>query len=181
MNVVSKLPSIIGICGPARAGKDTIASVLVDKFGYQKDSFAAPLRTFVANILGITLEQLEVVKDFPSDALGGHTPRFAMQTLGTEWGRKMLAEDLWINFLIRRSTGLRMVVPDIRFQNEAEAIVKAGGAIIKVIRPGVEIVESTHVSERGIPDKFVDHFVLNDKAEQDLKNQVVDLMYCFYE
>lgn len=169
------LPPIIGICGPARAGKDTIAKVL-KSMGYVKDSFAAPIRNYVAAICGLTLDQLELVKDFPSDALAGKTPRYAMQTLGTEWGRKLIARDLWINYLMRRSAGQRLVVPDIRFENEAQAILKQGGLILKVVRPGVEIVESTHSSEAGIPDSLVDHTFVNDKGVDELGFAVVDLM-----
>lgn len=179
MTPLPQLPAIIGICGPARAGKDTIARTLMS-MGYVKDSFAAPIRQFVASICGLTLEQLELVKDFPSDALNGKTPRYAMQTLGTEWGRKMLAQDLWINYLMRRSTGQRLVVPDIRFENEAQAILNNGGLILKVVRPGVEIVESTHSSEAGIPDNLVGHTFVNDKGIEELGYAVTDLMYCHF-
>lgn len=173
------LPPIVGICGPARAGKDTLARVLIG-MGYVKDSFAAPIRNYVAQLCGLTLDQLELVKDFPSDALAGKTPRYAMQTLGTEWGRKLIAQDLWINYLMRRATGQRLVVPDIRFENEAQAIIKQGGIILKVVRPGVEIVESTHASEAGIPDSLVDHTFVNDKGVKELGHAVVDLLYCHF-
>lgn len=179
MTPLPPLPPIIGICGPARAGKDTVARVLTH-MGYVKDSFAAPIRSFVASICGLTLDQLEQVKDFPSDALDGKTPRYAMQTLGTEWGRTLLAQDIWINFLLRRSTGQRLVVPDIRFENEAAAIVAHGGIIFKVERPGVEIPESTHSSEQGIPDKYIAHTFVNDKTVEELGYAVMDKMYCHF-
>jgi len=172
-------PPIVGICGPARAGKDTIAKVL-KSMGYVKDSFAGPIRCYVAEICGLTLDQLEEVKDFPSDALAGKTPRYAMQTLGTEWGRNLIDQDIWINYLMRRSMGMRLVVPDIRFENEARAIIKQGGIILRVVRPGTEIVESGHVSEGGIPSELVDYTFINDGSVYQLGHRVTDLMYCRY-
>lgn len=173
------MPPIIGVCGPARAGKDTIAKVLMS-MGYVKDSFAAPIRNYVAQICGLTLAELEEVKDFPSDALAGKTPRYAMQTLGTEWGRELIDKDIWINYLMRRSMGQRLVVPDIRFENEAQAIVDHGGIVLKVVRPGVEIVESGHVSEAGLPDSLVAHTFINNKSVEELGYAVTDLMYCHF-
>ena len=119
------------------------------------------------------------------------TTRFACQTLGTEWGRTCY-NNTWVDLLIRtynrlqtkscyydQRSGLRpwsstgmanaktnVVVPDVRFKNEIEAIQKAGGKVIRVIRPGDYPVHvDMHPSEQealSIPDSAFDTIILND-------------------
>ena len=87
----------------------------------------------------------------PCELLGGATPRHAMQTLGTEWGRQLLHPDLWI-ILWRsraRSTPL-VVVDDVRFPNEVAAVRAEGGTIWRINRPGC--VGDGHVSESYISE-----------------------------
>ena len=87
------------------------------------------------------------------------TPRFAMQTLGTEWGRMVSGGRVWIDWLIRRanvalSSGAPcVIVDDVRFLNEAVAIRNAGGSILRIRRSSVERAAETwrtHSSERDI-------------------------------
>jgi hypothetical protein len=74
---------LIGIAGPKRSGKDTLARGLCAALGLSQDSFAGPLRAFVANTLGMTLAELEDAKEAPIAWLDGITPRHLMQTVGT--------------------------------------------------------------------------------------------------
>jgi hypothetical protein len=64
------------------------------------------------------------------------TPRLALQTLGTEWGRR-LNDDLWakstIN-LIMGSSHERWCISDLRFRNELDAVLAAGGKVIRLTR-----------------------------------------------
>ena len=145
---------LLGITGPARSGKDTFAEVLVQDFGWHRDSFAEPLRDFVAGLLGMSRAQLELVKDRPLEKLDGVTPRRMMQTLGTEWGRELVHRELWIRALLWRAggyleAGRSVVVPDVRFENEADAIRAAGGLVVHIARPGSPVVEA-HASEAGV-------------------------------
>ena len=70
------------------------------------------------------------IKELPHKDLCNQTIRRAMQTLGTEWGRNLIGQDIWVNALERRikSTGASVIlIPDVRFDSEAEMIFKNGG------------------------------------------------------
>lgn len=148
---------IVGIAGPKRSGKDTLASAL----NVEVHSFAAPIRQFVAGLLGWTLDELEDRKETPVQWLDGVTPRQMMQSLGTEWGRQMVHPELWLRSLAARLPEDGAVVCDVRFDNEAEAIRKLGGKVIRLSRPGAGQGDD-HASERPISDHLVDFEIAND-------------------
>lgn len=159
-------PLLIGIAGPKRAGKDTLARALCRTLALPQDSFAAPLRRFVADLLGWSLEELEARKEDPIPWLDGITPRHMMQTVGTEWGRDMVHGDLWVRALLQRLSG-GGIISDVRFANEARAIRERGGIVIQVNRPGAGQGDE-HVSEKPLPFDLVDVFITNDSTREDL-------------
>lgn len=153
---------IIGITGRKRAGKDSVALVL-KTMGFAVDSFAAPIRHMVCEMLGWGPLDLEQRKEEPLDFLGGVTAREIMQKIGTECGRRMIHPDLWLILLQRRLSKRQhenVVVPDVRFDNEANAIIAAGGFVIEVKRPSTETADA-HVSEAGISPSLV-HAVIHN-------------------
>ncbi|MDA3306243.1 MULTISPECIES: hypothetical protein [Stenotrophomonas] len=160
------LPLYIGIAGSNRAGKDTLANGLASALGLPCDSFAAPLRQFVAAILGLTVRELDSHKEVAIDWLAELTPRHLMQTAGTEWGRDRVHPELWVRSLFARlpEGGL---VTDVRFANEARAIRRRGGVVIHVNRPG-HGSSDPHASEQPLPRELVDIEVDNDGTPADL-------------
>lgn len=58
---------IIGVSGRARSGKDTIAKIMIDKFGFKKASFADPLKEFCSNAFEIPINYFydDNLKDSP--------------------------------------------------------------------------------------------------------------------
>lgn len=168
-------PLLVGITGPARAGKDTLGSGLALIAGFTPLSFAEPIRTFVASLIGLSVAEMGPVKEIPHPALGGKTPRFAMQTLGTEWGRDMIDPDLWIKATMAQVDCLRksynpVVITDVRFDSEARAIVDAGGRNIRLSRPkaGLSRQAAAHASEAGVTDALVSAQLCNDATPADL-------------
>lgn len=140
---------IIGIAGKKRAGKDTVAREFI-KRGFQHDSFAGPIRRFVEDLIGYEINDEN--KESPIQWAPHLTPRKLMQTVGTEWGRAM-DPDLWVlSFLNRPNVGSNVVVPDVRFENEAAAVRAAGGRMIHIERPGTST--DNHASEAGIAIRF---------------------------
>lgn len=143
--------TIIAFTGLAGSGKSTAAAHLVSQRGFTRIRFAGPLKAMMA-ALGLTHEQIEgSEKEQPCELLGGKTPRWAMQSLGTEWGRDMIAPDLWIRAfnvaLANTRPDMPVVVDDCRFPNEAAAIHKAGGVLIRIERPGAGAGAAGHSSE----------------------------------
>jgi hypothetical protein len=93
------------------------------------------------------------LKEKPCDLLAGQTPRHAMQTLGTEWGRQCIAPDLWVALCRREialclAQGESVVVDDVRFENEAAVIRALGGCVLSIDR--AENADKSHVSEAGV-------------------------------
>jgi len=137
---------IIGLAGRAGSGKSTVAAHLAAR-GYRRIRFADPLKDMM-RALGLTERHIEGdLKEQPCPLLAGKTPRYAMQTIGTEWGRGIIHPDLWVGAWEARAANDNLVVAeDVRFPNEEAAIRRLGGWVIGVERPGRE-VGSGHPSE----------------------------------
>lgn len=158
---------LIGIAGPKRSGKDTLAHGLSKALGLPVDSFAAPLRQFVANLLNCSLATLEECKEHPVKWLDGKTPRQLMQTVGTEWGRDMVHPELWLRSLLHRVQYKGAIISDVRFPNEAKAILERGGIVIRLHRDGTGSGD-VHVSEKPLPVELVSIELDNDDTAEQL-------------
>lgn len=169
-------PSLIGVTGPARSGKDTVTHFLIAAYGGYRYGFADPIRAMLLGI-GINMNDpyWESRKEDVIPALGV-SPRYMMQTLGTEWGRRLVNQDIWLilgyNKLLKDGPG--MVVSDVRFENEAKWIRERGGTIIHVFRPGIEPV-AAHSSENGVDFKEGDIRIVNDGTLEELQNSIREL------
>ena len=156
---------IIGFSGPAGAGKSTAAKVLVEQRGFRLVKFAGPLKAMM-RAMGLGDDHIEgALKEVIHPVLGC-TPRHAMQTLGTEWGRNCIDPDLWVN-LAREdvcSGHGKVVLDDVRFENEAEMVRSCGGVIVEV-RPKFITHHMTHASEAGVR---ADRWVYNDGSVSQL-------------
>ena len=139
---------IIGICGLIGAGKDTIADYLVNIHEFRRDSFAATLKDAVSAIFGWDRDLLEgrtkssrewreQRDEWWSERLGREiTPRWILQYWGTEVCRKGFHDDIWIASLEHKLLNTKddVVISDCRFPNEIQAIKRAGGKVIRVVR-----------------------------------------------
>lgn len=148
------MTQLIGITGRAGSGKSTAADYLVSK-GWTRVKMAGPLKAML-RAMGLTDRHIEGdLKNKPCHMLCGQTPRHAMITLGTEWGRDMIGQSLWtdlahLNIANAMARG-PVVVDDIRFENEADVIRKLGGKVLKIERASADMID--HKSEAGvIPD-----------------------------
>lgn len=145
---------LIAFAGKAGAGKSYAAHHLVDKHGFIRLRFADPLKSML-HALGLGPDHTDGDgKEKPCELLGGQTPRWAMQALGTEWGRTLIDPDLWVRSWCLRADkllvkGVSVVVDDCRFLNEAAAIWQRGGKVIEIVNPHSELSNnSDHASER---------------------------------
>lgn len=168
---------IVGFCGPIGAGKSAAAERLVEQHGFVRLRFAQPLKEALAGLLasaGACPDEIARMidgdlKEHPAPFLAGRTPRHAMQTLGTEWGRNCIGGDYWVSLWKARArasldAGLNVVADDVRFPNEAEAIRALGGPVVRIERAGP--VASDHASEKQCV--AFDRSIRNDEGLDDL-------------
>ena len=136
---------IIGLVGFIGSGKGTVGDILETQ-GFFKDSFAKPLKDACSIMFGWPREMLEGDTEvsrkwreepdsFWSEKFGyTFTPRLALQLMGTEAGRNVFHQDVWVISLLNRAKGKDVVVTDVRFKNEINYIQQNGGVIVRVRR-----------------------------------------------
>lgn len=190
---------IIGICGQINTGKDTVADILCGEYGFLRISFADPIKIFCLQMFPDILSQ-EILWG-SSDK---RTPKIRqlLQYLGTEVARKF-DSDVWVKHTLRRikqiqETGIDplsrladsihtrpIVVPDVRFKNEAKALRKINARLIKITRPGnydlvnTEKSARNHISETGIDTIPLDLFftqINNHGTTEDLRTKVHEIL-----
>jgi len=166
---------IIGVTGRKYNGKDTIANYLNNKYDYDQNAFAQPLKEICKTLFNFNQEQLYgTLKETPDPNWFNLTPRQVFQFVGTDLFRnKMnnLSSEFENNFWIKcmenkiKNSNNYIVISDVRFPNEVEMIKKLGGIIIRVNRPNLENNElSNHPSETMIDTLKVDFDVTNDST-----------------
>lgn len=174
-----------------RSGKGVIASYLQERHGFRVVKFAAALKDMIRLFLarsGYDADTIERMiegdlKEQPIPLFGfsgGVSPRTLMQTLGTEWGRHYVDPQVWIKVamaetaqLLRR--GHSVVIDDMRFPNEFQAVQMAGGLTVKVYRPGVEVTHQ-HASEGGLEGVAFDRVIVNDGTIEDLHKKTEEII-----
>lgn len=180
------VPNLIGFTGKAGAGKD-LAAIYLSAFRLSThqdaflDSFAAPIYGAVSAILGLPVSELQnrdrkEAIQHPTT----RTRRYLLQTLGTEWGRDIIHQDLWLRlaqdrYQKRLENGAGTIITDVRFKNEADWVQESGGVLVHVYRPGVPELAMIHRSETSLDYERADYFVCNDGTKTDLKNTIKTL------
>lgn len=103
------------------------------------------------------------------------------QLTGTDWGRKVISEDIWITPYLPDNhciiTDVRGHGDNIPHRNiEATAIINKGGVVVKVVDPRKGCVVRDHVSEIGIDDQYITHTIVNEGTLEDLHAKVVEFI-----
>lgn len=186
---------IIGISGYARTGKDTIADILTEEFGFERLAFTDKLRECVYALnpmIGFwkdnglpdeyypteirTKYLQDVIDQYGWDGVKstywGPEVRRLLQRFGTEVGRNILGQNVWVDatFAVTDVTK-NYIITDCRFGNEALGILEKGGKMWRVNRPGVGPVND-HISEIGLDDFPFDATINNDGSLTDLRESV---------
>lgn len=165
MNLSSPL---IGLGGRLRSGKDVVADRLVAKHGYVKLGMSDALHEAMLAIDPIvdvnfwddeTITYSQLISEVGYvEAKKRPEVRRLLQQLGTDVGRKMIDENVWVNIMARkiddhRGAGHPVVVTGIRFANEVRMIEELGGLAAWVERPGAHAPTTgtaSHASENSV-------------------------------
>ncbi|MDB0554334.1 deoxynucleotide monophosphate kinase [Ralstonia solanacearum] len=169
---------LIGITGRAQVGKDTAAAHLRAAHGFRQIAFADPLRAMLQAGFGLTVKDFEPGRKEELLPLIGKSPRQLMQSMGTEWGRLLVSPDVWVTLAEGRIraelfAGHSVVVSDVRMENEADMIRRAGGVILHLHRAAAGRV-AEHSSEHGIDFAHGDIEMFNNGRPADLLGQLDD-------
>ena len=161
---------IIGVAGYKGAGKDTIANVLQTSFGFEKMSFAQPIKDIVHDTFGIDKAILsgdDGEREFRETSIPEWfylSPRDMMQKIGMAF-RDNLNKDIWVKVLENKikNTKKNIVIQDVRFENELDMI-NNYGFCVGVKRPGYN--GDAHRSEHGLDNVELPMVFNNDKSQE---------------
>ena len=172
---------LIGLYSPApQSGKSTVARLLTQEFGFRRLYFAQGLKDMLDTFLdGLGLSGTEILyhreegKEVPIPAAGGRTYRHLAQTIGTDWGRKLVHPDIWVRPALARfeKVGGFAVIDDMRFPNEYRAVLDAGGEVWRITRPDATR-PNAHVSEGALDGLTFDLDLVNDGTVEELQEKV---------
>lgn len=189
MTEIQYRATIIGLGYRIGTGKDAVADILCRNYGFAKLRYADALKEAVASIFGWPRSLLDD-QEFKAteDPFWGLTPRTALQRVGTEAMRNNIRVDIWVKALEKRilnhiavappGCGVRIVIPDVRFQNEVEAIKAWGGNTVNIVRPGntwtpADTVNSEHASEHALKNYMGwDYTLVNDGTLAELPTKI---------
>ena len=173
---------LIGLHGKKQAGKDTVYERMRRLLGGQgckveRVSFADKIYESAAASLGLGVDFLRRWKSDPLAVVEVSTLGYSrrvitlrdfVQRYGTEAHRDIFGSDFWVERVDLDHEGRVVVVTDVRFRNEAQAVSDAGGAVVHVIGPeDVERTDDGHASEETLPECFVDLRLANLRRHDD--------------
>ena len=182
--------TIVGIGHNYQVGKDTAAQALCKELGFRRVGFADKLKALALEVDPLVTSATRAVnvdagrgrlrwtvKGLGWDEAKRHHPevRAVLQRLGVG-AREVFGEDFWIEQALGGvGSTAKLVVPDVRFRNEADAIRARGGILIKITRPGHH--GDGHVSETELNgfDGW-DHVIDNQGSIAELENTVVRII-----
>ena len=182
------------------SGKTTASAHLILNYGYRVVPFASTLKNMVSFLLEdlgiedgytfiqenkqVPLESALAIDEEIRLELGDLTCRKLCQTLGTDWGRNLIHQDLWIlvwkakaKQLLAR--GHRICIDDCRFPNEFDAVKQLGGHAWRIHRPNhyVDGSVTAHASEHALDDYEFDFVINNDSSVQDLYKNIDSFLF----
>lgn len=180
---------IIGITGLRGHGKTTAANVLKDDYEFVEYSFAKPLKEVCKLLFDLTDDQVYgdyFIKEAVDERLGV-TPRKILQKFGSDFGRKYLHKmlpnlkiptgKLWVEkfrwwYDNNKNDIKNVVIPDVRFLNEAKIIKELGGIIIRVHRPELDIGKDAHISETELLKIKEDYLITGEKDIETFREKI---------
>lgn len=179
---------LIGILGRKRVGKDTTADYLCSNYNFEKITLAQPLKDVCKIAYNFSDEQLYGSLKEVIDDRFGVSPRIIYQYLGTDIFRKdinkiipNIKNNFWINLVaenylkkIESNANSRIIISDVRFQNEIDRIHELGGIVIKINRAIAENALTTNISNNTCSKYNFDKL----KFDQSLKH-VCNILFNF--
>lgn len=173
-------PTLIGLYSPmAGMGKSAVADCLTRNHKFVRVRFAGPIKKMIDTLLiELGHDNYSLRHDYLDGCRKGHTipelgvsTRCLMETLGTKWGR-LIRDDIWVQITTRRidqilANGHSVVVDDVRYPNEYEALASRGAKMVVVQRPGMPD-RRLHLSESKLGGFRFDYGIINNGTVDEL-------------
>ncbi len=190
---------LIGLAGKFGAGKDAVADVMVERYGFRKLSFAEPLRIECAEALSMCKFPDSMPTDLhweltrlyitcpDRNIIWAKPTRPEVRRMLQWWGsdfRRAQDPDYWTKRAaeIIAAEPRHIVISDARYLNEAQ-LVKQFGKLWLVQRPSLQLTEHhSHISEQFV-DTYTDwDLVINNNSDlPTLQSHVSSLARCELE
>jgi len=176
---------LVGICGKAGSGKDTIGDYLIQEHGFKKIALADPIKRLVKDVFVLDDHTVydRVARERPLKNFPNWTVRKLLQFIGTELFRQNIDDSIWVKSLwyrIQKDKKNNYVVTDVRFPNELDYFkknAKKGEFIsIKVIRDGCDGVVGLNGHASESYDLKAKHVVENNGTFKDLYGKIDKIM-----
>ena len=191
---------LIGISGKMGTGKDEVANIIRELAGgvYEIKKFAYKVKLVASLLIGVDVEKFEdqefkktnlssewdknkIVEaghweDYPKWEKVPMTVRELLQKIGTDAMRGGLHQQTWVNALFADySRDDNWLITDVRFENEADAIKKRGGTLIRVNRD-LDSMSDLHPSEISLDTyKAFDYIIDNNGTLEELEFNVKNI------
>jgi hypothetical protein len=192
---------LVGLGGRLTSGKDVVADHLVAAHGFTKLGMSDPLLAAALAIdpyIPINAKSIRGV-----DGLWGSIVKFSwlvkkagyveakknpavrefLQKLGTDFGREMIGENVWVDIHARNirsllEQGHDVTITGLRFPNEIAMIAKLGGLSLWVDRPDnpTPPAAAGHASESGVEEGDFGSTVINDGTLKELRDRTDNII-----
>ena len=184
--MIDKDTFLIGFVGYKNSGKTSVAKAFGEHFhdGVHLCGFSNPLYSMLEAGFGITYEDIQdkAARDIPLPQLGGRSIQYALNTLGTDWGRHMMNEDLWADAAIRTvKPGRVNIFDNVRFPNEFDKIKNAGGMLVHISNPSMSDDGTAPEAWVGYLGAKCDYSVFNEQGTVSLSDVTEVLFEQFLE
>jgi hypothetical protein len=158
---------VIGLVGYPRSGKDAAAGQLVAHHGYHRIAFGDGVKSLLMATDPYYQDDLAYLERCKAEGLNNTRER--LQNLGQTL--RDFDPDFWVKTAMKKIKSLpddsKVIITDIRYQNEFHLVKDLGGEIVGVTRPGYGAVND-HVSEQNTATllEHADRTVINDDTIQ---------------
>lgn len=193
---------IIGISGKIGSGKDTFAELLAEQLvgKVERHALADKLRLITEIVSGIRMSIThEVNKPFCNEIRNytqdqknivikqfNKTIGETLQLVGTDLFRNNYDTDIWVKSFFNEEVDKKLnddkiiIIPDVRFINEADYIIQEGGYLIRLEGDPMGVRKNSlrdlnHISETELDNytKF-DKVIYNDKKDINVLKSIVN-------
>ena len=173
---------LIGIVGMKRTGKDTMANLLTNYYGFNKVAFADPIKDICKILFNWDKEFLES-DDKDKYCELGIVPRDMMKWIGTDIFQyqiyerfpnlKIKQKEIWVNAVKNQITN-KTVISDVRFIHEAEFIKNNGGILVYIDKN--PITDNLEYDLNELINNYVDYTIEN-KDKLHIFHENIDNFY----